>query len=220
MEWQARQPRVSNSCLPCSALPGFCLGRASVNPDLPQIRRDRLDLMIGQAEIRHLGRRPEIGRLLQPHRNPVRIQLEPDVFQVRPDFLHVLHQAVSLKIKLLNLAIDFAVGHSKCDRLLVQTGWLRRCSMRSRPASSGRPKFSRCRSSAAQTTSSAARSRSDLPVPCRSLRSDGSPCIRAGGTGICRSEICSPTSNQPQMHIGGVAGLAAGFGILFGKQRP
>ena len=32
--------------------------------------------------------------LFQPHRNPIPVQLEPDIFQVRPDLLHVLHQAV------------------------------------------------------------------------------------------------------------------------------
>ena len=91
---------------------GFLLGQSVGESRLPQIRRDRLDLMIGQAEIRHLGCRTEIGRLLQPHRNPVRIQLEPDIFQIWPDFLHVLHQVVGLKIKLLNAAVNFAVGHS------------------------------------------------------------------------------------------------------------
>ena len=33
MEWHARQPRVSNSSLPCAALPGFAAATVSVKPD-------------------------------------------------------------------------------------------------------------------------------------------------------------------------------------------
>src|SRR5580692_7791612 len=33
MEWQARQPRVSNSSFPYAALPGLCLGSGSVSAD-------------------------------------------------------------------------------------------------------------------------------------------------------------------------------------------
>ena len=76
--------------------------------------------MIGQAEVRHLGGRTEIGRLLQPDRNPILVQLEPDIFQIRADLLHVLHQAVGLKIELLHAAVDLAVGDFQGDRFFVQ----------------------------------------------------------------------------------------------------
>ena len=41
-----------------------------------------------------------------------------DIFQVRPDLLHVLHQAVRLEIKLLQASIQLAVGDSEVDGLL------------------------------------------------------------------------------------------------------
>src|ERR1039458_7991477 len=56
---------------------------------LPDIRRDRLNLMIVQPEIRHLRGRPKIRRLLQPYWNPVPVQLQPHVFQVGPNLKDV-----------------------------------------------------------------------------------------------------------------------------------
>ena len=120
MEWQARQPRVSNSCFAVLGVARLLLGQRVRETRLPEIGRDRLNLMIGQTEVRHLGGRAEIGWLFQPHRNPVAIQLEADVFQVRADFLDVLHQAVGLEIELLDAAVDLAVGNPERHRLLVQ----------------------------------------------------------------------------------------------------
>ena len=77
--------------------------------------------MIGQPEIRHLGGGTEIRRLLQPHRNPILVQLQPDIFQVRPDLLLVLHQAVRLVIELLQTPVQLAVRNSQVHRLDVQT---------------------------------------------------------------------------------------------------
>ena len=59
-------------------------------------------------------------RLLQPDRNPILVELEPGIFQVRPDLLHVLHQAVRLEIELLQAPVHLAVGDSQGDRLVVQ----------------------------------------------------------------------------------------------------
>ena len=96
------------------------LGQSIREARLPYVRRDRLDLMIGQAEVRHLRGRTEVGRLFQPDRNPVLVQLEPHVFQVRPDLLHVLHQAVGLEIELLQPRLELAVGDSEVDSLGIK----------------------------------------------------------------------------------------------------
>ena len=75
---------------------------------------------IVQAEVRHLGGGTEVGRFLQPDRNPVLVQLEADIFEIRADLLHVLHQAVRAGIDLLQAAINFAVRHAQSDRLIVE----------------------------------------------------------------------------------------------------
>ncbi len=87
------------------------LGQGIGECRLPEVSGDRLDLMLAQAEVRHLGCRAEISRLLQPHRNPVLIQLEADVLQVRPDLLYIFHQVVSMEIELLQARRDLA-AHS------------------------------------------------------------------------------------------------------------
>ena len=76
--------------------------------------------MLVQAEVRHLRSRTEIGRLLQPHWNPIPVQLQPHVFQIRPNLLHVLHQAVRLEIELLQTPVQLAVCHSQVDRLAIE----------------------------------------------------------------------------------------------------
>ena len=98
---------------------GLLLGQRVGESGLPDISRDRLNLMIAQTEIRHFRRRTEIRRLLQPHRNPILIQLEPNILQVRPNLFHVLHQAVRLEIELLQTPVELAVGHSQINRLTV-----------------------------------------------------------------------------------------------------
>ena len=120
MEWQARHPRVSNNSFAVGGVAGLVLGQRIGQSRLPDVGRDRLNLMIAQAEVRHLRGGTEIGRLLQPDRNPVLVQLEPHVFQVRPDLLHVLHQAVRLEIELLQAPVQLAVRHSQVDGLAVQ----------------------------------------------------------------------------------------------------
>ena len=87
---------------------------------LPDISRDGSNLLIIQTEIRHLGGGPEVGWFLKPYWNPVPVQFQPDVFQVRSNFFHVLQQAVRLEIELLNVAIDLAVGNFQRYGVIIQ----------------------------------------------------------------------------------------------------
>ena len=50
-----------------------------------------------------------------------RFSLSRTSFRFGPDLLHVLHQAVGLEIKLLDAAVDLAVGNPERHRLLVQS---------------------------------------------------------------------------------------------------
>ncbi len=88
---------------------------------LPQIRRNRFNLVVAQPEIRHPRSRPEIRRLLQPHRNPVLVEFQPDILQIRPNLLHVLQQALRRPVQLHDPQIQFAVRHPQRHRLVVQT---------------------------------------------------------------------------------------------------
>ncbi len=87
---------------------------------LPDIGRDSANLVIVQAEVRHLGGRAEVGGLFQPDRNPVTVQLQANVLQVRPDLFQVLHQAVRLEIELLDAAVELAVRYLERDGFVVQ----------------------------------------------------------------------------------------------------
>jgi len=108
MEWQARQPRVSNSSLPCAAFPG-CAWAGIGQRGLPQVRGNCFDLILIQAEIRHLGRGTEVARLSEPHGNPSLVQLEANVLKIRGDFFHVLEEALGGTVKLHDAQVQFAV---------------------------------------------------------------------------------------------------------------
>ncbi len=62
----------------------------SGNRRLPDVSRDGLNFVILQAELRHFCRGAEFVRMLQPVRNPFLVNLHPDFFQVRADFLDFL----------------------------------------------------------------------------------------------------------------------------------
>ena len=70
---------------------------------LPDEGRDGLHFVRLQAELRHLGGGTEFVRMLQPVRNPFLVDLHPDFFQVRADFLDFLLQVEGLLIELLDL---------------------------------------------------------------------------------------------------------------------
>ena len=89
---------------------GLLFGQRIGESGLPDVGRDRLNLMVVQAEVRHLRRGTEIRRLLQPHWNPILVELQPDVFQVRADLFQVLHQAVRLVVELLQTGVQLAIG--------------------------------------------------------------------------------------------------------------
>src|SRR5258708_2197299 len=50
---------------------------------LPEVSRDRLNLVVLQAELRHFGGGTEFVRMLQPVRNPFLVNFHPDFLQIR-----------------------------------------------------------------------------------------------------------------------------------------
>src|SRR5690242_6453441 len=94
---------------------------------LPQIRRDRLDLLravfvahvvlaAGGSETperRHLRAGTEALRVLEPNRNPFLAQLFADVFQVWTNLLLVLHQELRLQPQLIDPRREKTVRHAQ-----------------------------------------------------------------------------------------------------------
>jgi hypothetical protein len=99
---------------------GLVFGKRVGERRLPDVGRDCLDLTIGEAEVRHFRRGTKIRRLLQPYRNPVLVQLQLHIFQVRANLFHVLHQAVRLEVELLQTAVQLAVFNSQIYCLNVE----------------------------------------------------------------------------------------------------
>ena len=99
---------------------GLLVGQGIGQAGLPDVRRDGLNLRFSEAEIWHLRAGTKLAWFFQPNRNPVLVQLEAGVLQVRSDLLHVLHQTVRAKVDLLQPAIDPAVGDAKAHRLIIQ----------------------------------------------------------------------------------------------------
>ena len=87
---------------------------------MPDVGRDGFNLFIVQAEVRHLGRWAEVGGLFQPHRNPIFVKFEANVLQVRPNFFHVLKQALGRAVELHDAQIDFAVFDLERNRAFVE----------------------------------------------------------------------------------------------------
>ncbi len=89
----------------------FVLGLRIGQRRLPQIGGDGFDLVIIKAEVRHPGSGPEVGRFLQPDRNPVLVQLESDILQIRSDLFDVLQEAFRLPVELGDAAVSLAVSY-------------------------------------------------------------------------------------------------------------
>ena len=73
-----------------SRIPGSLWRDSFTDPRLPDESGDRFDLLIGQAELRHLGGGPEGLGILDPHRDPFPAQLVSNLFQIgsRPLAFH------------------------------------------------------------------------------------------------------------------------------------
>ena len=93
-----------------SGVAGFVLGQGILQPGLPDVGGDGLDLLIIEAEVGHFGGGAKIGGLFQPHGDPVPVQLEANVFEVGANFLQVLQQALCGAVKLDNAQVELAVG--------------------------------------------------------------------------------------------------------------
>ena len=97
------------------------LGQRIGQRRLPQVGGDGFDLLVVQAEIRHLGGGAEIAGLLQPDGNPVLVQLQANILEIWTDLLHVLQQALGGAVELDNAQVEFAVGDLQRDGAIVQT---------------------------------------------------------------------------------------------------
>src|SRR5687767_8382955 len=96
----------------CRIAAGLCWGLA-VEALLPEVCRYGLDLILRitvrlyavpilasakTPEGGHLGSGTKCLRILQPNWKPFLSQLEPNVFQIRPNLLLVLHQILRLQV--------------------------------------------------------------------------------------------------------------------------
>ena len=73
---------------------------------LPDERRDRLNLVILQTELRHLGGGTEFLGMAEPVRDPLFVNLHTDFFQVRADLFGLLQQVVRVFVELLDLRVN------------------------------------------------------------------------------------------------------------------
>src|SRR5688572_12948688 len=80
--------------------------RFHVECGLPEECRDCLDLIVIEPEGWHLGTGSEGLRIREPNRDPVFTQLGLHLLQVRSDLLYILHQVLSLGIKLVDARIN------------------------------------------------------------------------------------------------------------------
>ena len=97
----------------------FVLGQGIGECRLPQVGRDGVDLVVVQAEIRHLCGGAEVAGLLQPHRNPIGIQLEPDVLEIGANLFHVLQETLGGAVEQHDAQVELAVSDLQSHGAIV-----------------------------------------------------------------------------------------------------
>ena len=112
------------------------LRNLSVEGRLPEVSRNRLALvrllcgghdaavfLIARQvpEGRHLRARSERLRVREPDGNPLLAQLQPNVFQIRPDLLLILHQVACLRVELVELRLYLTVSDGQTLGLREQS---------------------------------------------------------------------------------------------------
>src|SRR4029077_9785182 len=75
---------------------------------LPDKRGNCLDIARLEAELRHLGGRPELARVPDPVRNPFLAQFHARFFEVRADFFYFLLEIVGALFERFGLRIETA----------------------------------------------------------------------------------------------------------------
>src|SRR5512133_1298002 len=92
---------------------GLSFGPRTVQAGLPDKRRKRADLVVGQPESRHFGSGTKCGRILDPYRNPLLAQLEPDILEIRTDLLLILHEELRPLVQLADARFEIAGAHAQ-----------------------------------------------------------------------------------------------------------
>src|SRR6202045_80602 len=93
-------------------------GRSS-DGGLPEVSRGGLNFVIRRTKLRHFGGGTEFGRFFQPVWNPFLVNLHPNFFQVRTDFLDFLEQVVGALFELLDLRVHAGYGYGEIGGLRV-----------------------------------------------------------------------------------------------------
>src|SRR5438552_359462 len=96
------------------------LGQVILERGLPTEGGDGLDLVVVQTEIRHFRGGTEIARLLEPHGNPILVELEADVLEIWSDLFHVLEETLGGTIELHDAQVELAVGDFESDGAIVE----------------------------------------------------------------------------------------------------
>ncbi len=112
---------MSNISLPLRGIAaGLLFKRRTLEALLPDKRGDGLNFVGLETELRHFRGGIELPRVAEPVRNPIRIQLHANFFQVRADALHFLLQAVAQFVKLFDARVNFADIHGEICGLRVE----------------------------------------------------------------------------------------------------
>ncbi len=96
------------------------LGQRISERRLPQVCGDGLELLVVETEIGHFSGGAEGAGLLQPNRNPILVELEPNLFEIGANFLHVLQEAFVRAIELNDAQVKFAVGDFEGDGAIIE----------------------------------------------------------------------------------------------------
>src|SRR5947209_5242874 len=121
-----------------SGVTSLLLRNLAVKTLLPKISRNCLDLIravliaLQAPERWHLRSRPESLRVLQPDGNPVRVKLQSNLFQIRPNLLLILKKVTRVKIQLVNARCYLTIRY--VQRFYLRFQFLRSRIVRLRPA--------------------------------------------------------------------------------------
>src|SRR5438445_2234288 len=98
----------------------FVLGQGILERGLPDESGDGFDLIVVQAEVRHFGGAAEVAGFLEPHGNPILVELQANVLEIWSDLFHVLEETLGGTIELHDAQVELAVGDFESDGAIVE----------------------------------------------------------------------------------------------------
>src|SRR5207302_11077796 len=103
-----------------SGIAEFVLGQGILERGLPDESGDGFDLIVVQAEVRHFGGAAEVAGFLEPHGNPILVELQANVLEIWSDLFHVLEETLGGTIELHDAQVELAVGDFESDGAFVE----------------------------------------------------------------------------------------------------